>query len=138
MYFPLLGCSIWAPFFMKYLYPFRYFKSKNLNMILAKKIFILIFLLLNCFVDILSTESYAYSSLFLKQLKICFETRNEDKCKEIILLTERMQLREYYMGNLKCQTSILGLQTELIRNIYFDREKDNVSGKTIPSLIKNC
>ena len=45
---------------------------------------------------------------------------------------------EYYKGNLKCQTSILGLQTELIRNIYFDREKDNISGKTIPSLIKNC
>ena len=85
----------------------------------------------------ISAESYYHPS-FLKELKKCFEAEKEDKCKEMILLTERMQLREYYKGNLKCQTSILGLQTELIRNIYFDREKDNVFGKAIPSLIKNC
>ena len=79
-----------------------------------------------------------YHSLFLKELKECFEAENEDKCNEMILLTERMQLREYYNGNLKCQTSILGLQTELIRNIYFEKNKNNISWKTIPSLIKNC
>ena len=85
----------------------------------------------------ISTESY-YHPLFLKQLKKCFEIENDDDCKEMILFAEQMQLREYDKGNLRCQTSILGLQTELIRNIYFDRGKDNVSWKTIPSLIKNC
>ena len=106
-------------------------------MIVRKNLLILIFFLLNCFVDTISTEPYYYSS-FLNELKKCFEYEKEDKCKEMILLTERMQLREYYKGNLKCQTSILGLQTELIRNIYFDREIDNVSVKMIPFLIKNC
>ena len=106
-------------------------------MIIRKNLFILIFLLLNCFVEVILTEPN-YQSSFLKELKKCFEFDKEDKCKEMILLTERMQLREYYEGNLKCQTSILGLQTELIRNIYFDKEKDDVSGKTIPTLIKNC
>ena len=106
-------------------------------MILRKILFILTFSLLNGFVSKISTKPYYHSS-FLKEVKKCFQAENEDKCKEMILLTERMQLREYYEGNLKCQTSILGLQTELIRNIYFDKEKDNVSGKTIPSLIKNC
>ena len=106
-------------------------------MIIRKILFILTFLLLNCFVHKISTEPY-HHSLFLKELKKCFQAENKDKCKKMILLTERMQLREYYEGNLKCQTSILGLQTELIRNIYFAREKDNVSVKTIPSLIKNC
>ena len=94
-------------------------------------------MVLNCFVEIISAETFYHSS-FLRELKKCFESDKEEKCKEMILLTERMQLREYYRGNLKCQTSILGLQTELIRNIYFDREKNNVSWKTIPSLIKNC
>ena len=112
-------------------------KLKKLFMIIRKNLFILIFLSLNCFVERISTEPN-YQSSFLKELKKCFEVKNEDKCKEMILLTERMQLREYYEGNLKCQTSILGLQTELIRIMYFNREKDNVSGKTIPSLIKNC
>ena len=106
-------------------------------MIERKKLFIFIFLVLNCFVEMISTESYYHSS-FLKELKKCFKTVNDDKCKEMILLTESLQLREYYEGNLKCQTSILGFQTELIRNIYFDRKKDNVSMKTFPSLIKNC
>ena len=106
-------------------------------MTLRKKLLILIFFVLNCFV-FMTLADPNYHSSFLKELKRCFEADKEDKCKEMILLTERMQLREYYKGNLKCQTSILGLQTELIRNIYFDREKDNISGKTIPSLIKNC
>ena len=106
-------------------------------MILRKNLLILIILVLNCFVDVISTQPY-YPESFLTELKKCFEVEKEDKCKEMILLTEQMQLREYYKGNLKCQTSILGLQTELIRNIYFDREIDNVSVKTIPFLIKNC
>ena len=85
----------------------------------------------------ISTEPY-YQSAFYKELKKCFEAKDEDKCRKMILLTEQMQLKEYDKGNLKCQTSILGLQTELIRNIYFDREIDELSGKTIPYLIKNC
>ncbi len=106
-------------------------------MTIEKKLFILIFLVLNCVVDMTSSENYFHSS-FLKEFKNCFETKNEDKCNKIILLTERMQLREYNEGNFKCQTSILGLQTELIRNIYFHGVKDNVFEKTIQSLIKNC
>ena len=106
-------------------------------MIVRKNLFILILLVLNSFSEMILTEPNYHSS-FLKELKKCFDADNEVKCKEMILLTEQMQLREYNKGNLKCQTSILGLQTELIRNIYFDREKDNVAMKIIPSLIKNC
>ena len=127
-----------SPFFYEiFLIPLDLINLRKLFMITRKKLFILIFLVLNCFVDMISTESYYHSS-FLKKMKKCFKTENKDKCKEMILLTERMQLREYYEGNLKCQTSILGLQTELIRNIYFDSGKDNISWRTIPSLIKNC
>ena len=106
-------------------------------MIVRKSLFILIFLLLNCFVEMISTEPN-YQLTFLKELKKCFEAENQDKCKEMIMLTERMQLKEYYEGNLKCQTSILGLQTELVKNIYFNSDKGKLSGKTISSLIKNC
>ena len=104
---------------------------------IRKNLLILILLVFSCSNKLISTEPY-YNSLFLKELKKCFEIDSDDKCKEMILMTERMQLREYNKGNLKCQTSILGLQTELIRNVYFNREKDYISAKTIPSLIKNC
>ena len=106
-------------------------------MIVRKNFFILILFAFNCFVGMISADLY-FNSSFLQELKKCFETENDDKCKQMILLTERMQLKEYYKGNFKCQTSILGLQTELIKNIYFDRNKINISLKTIPSLIKNC
>ena len=102
-----------------------------------KNFLIVVPLALNCLVEIISAEPFLNSS-FLTELQQCFETDNDDKCKEIILRTERIQLSEYYKGNLKCQTSILGLQTELIRNIYFDIKIDNFSGETISSLIKNC
>ena len=104
---------------------------------IRKNLLILILLVFSCSNKLISTELY-YSSLFLKELKKCFEIDSDDKCKEMILLTERMQLREYNKGNLKCQTSILGLQTELIKNIYFDKNQKKLSEKTIPSLIKNC
>jgi len=106
-------------------------------MILRKNLFILILLIFNCFAQMVTSEPYYHSSL-LNELKKCFKDENYNKCKKIILLTERMQTREYYKGNLKCQTSILGLQSEVIKNIYFDKNKDNFSLKTIPSLIKNC
>ena len=122
---------------MKYFYIVRSHKVKKLFMIIRKSLLILILLILNSSVEMISTEPYYHSS-FLKELKKCFVTKNDDKCKEMILLTERMQLREYYKGNFKCQTSLLGLQTELIKNIYFENDKDNLSWKTIPSLIKNC
>jgi len=83
------------------------------------------------------TESF-YQSSFLKELKKCFQSDKNFKCEELIYKTEQMQLSEFYRGNLKCQTSILGLQTEIIRNIYFERLKDYKSVKTIPFLIKNC
>tara|TARA_Y100000589_G_scaffold128172_1_gene122059 strand:- start:206 stop:526 length:321 start_codon:yes stop_codon:yes gene_type:complete len=106
-------------------------------MILRKNLFILIIFVINSFVAIRSIES-SYHHSFLKELKKCFKIDNHANCREMILLIERMQLGEYNKGNLRCQTSLLGLQTELIRNIYFDRNEDNISGKTIPSLIKNC
>ena len=138
MYYPELGCSILSTFFyVIFFIQLDLIKLKKLFMILRKNLFILILLLLNSFVDVISTEPNYHSS-FIKELKKCFGVENKDNCEEMILLTERMQLREYYKGNIKCQTSLLGLQTELIRNIYFDGEKDNVSGKIIPSLIKNC
>ena len=106
-------------------------------MIIRKNLLILIFFVLNCFVEMISTES-SYHSSFLKEIKKCVETNNDHKCKELILLAERKQLDEFYKGNLKCQTSILGLQTEIIKNIYFERSKDNIFEKIIPSVIKNC
>ena len=106
-------------------------------MTVRKNLSILIILILNVFCETLSAESHKHSS-FLKEVEECLKPAIDYKCKEMILITERMQMDEFYKGNLKCQTSILGLQSELIRNIYFVRDKNFVSGNIIQSLIKNC
>ena len=106
-------------------------------MTVRKNLSILIFLILNFFCHALLAESHKHSS-FLKEVKKCLKPTIEYKCKEMILITERMQMDEFYKGNLKCQTSILGLQSELIRNIYFVRDKNYFSENIIQSLIKNC
>ena len=61
------------------------------------------------------------------------------ECNELILLTENIQMKEYQKGNFKCQTSLLGVQTELIRRNYFYNKKNKqISEITIKHVIKNC
>ena len=51
---------------------------------------------------------------------------------------EKIQLVEYEQNRYKCQTSILGLQTELIEVYYFKKLKKNKKAIMIPYVIKNC
>tara|TARA_Y100000589_G_scaffold79459_1_gene73170 strand:- start:2886 stop:3206 length:321 start_codon:yes stop_codon:yes gene_type:complete len=99
--------------------------------------FLVVFLLLNSFYSDVSTETNL-TNTFLKDVKNCFSTEEFLKCKGIISQAEKMQLYEYSKGNLKCQTSLLGMQTELIRNIYFQKDKKKLSSKIINNVIKNC
>ena len=75
---------------------------------------------------------------FLDELTYCLELESKDKCDYIIAEIENTQLDQYEKGNFKCQTSLLGLQTELIKSIYFDQTNDRFKGFTIPFVIKNC
>ncbi len=84
------------------------------------------------------SSEYYLTSAFLVDLENCLASKRYKKCHGYITKSEKMQLNEYAKGNLKCQTSILGLQTELIRIIYFETNKKESFGKSIPNLIKNC
>ena len=51
---------------------------------------------------------------------------------------EKIQLVESEQDRFKCQTSILGLQTELIEAYYFKNLKKYQNPIMIPYVIKNC
>ena len=51
---------------------------------------------------------------------------------------EKIQLVESEQNRYKCQSSIIGLQTELIEAYYFRNFKKNKEGIMIPYVIKNC
>jgi len=72
------------------------------------------------------------------ELKICLKKNNFENCKKLILITEKLQIEASNKGNFKCQSTLLGIQSELIKNLYFEKY-DNRSNSIITSnLIKNC
>ena len=116
---------------------FRYlikkFVLKNKNFLI-----LLIVILLN----VLPNSSFAAISivnyLTLDELKTCLRKSNFEECQNLILIMEKLQIEASNKGNFRCQSTLLGIQTELIKNLYF--EKNKILPKPIihSNLIKNC
>ena len=51
---------------------------------------------------------------------------------------EKMQIVEFERNRFKCQSSILGLQTELIEDYFFNKVPKKLKPISIPYVIKNC
>ena len=86
----------------------------------------------------LFSSTYFQKAPLIRNIRNCFTIQDYEVCKQMVVELERIQLIEYEKGNIKCQTSLLGVQTELVRNIYFDIPREHKPGKTISSVIKNC
>ena len=74
----------------------------------------------------------------LKKSNECFKGLQYKECRNLFIEMEKIQLVESEQNRYKCQTSILGLQTELIEAYYFKKLKKNQNGIMIPFVIKNC
>ena len=98
------------------------------------------FLFLNFFLS--SSNVFADSALpkadILKRANECLKYSKNQRCKNLILDLEEIQLTKFELNKFKCQTSILGLQTEIIEAFYFKKTKKTTIGIMIPYVIKNC
>jgi len=74
----------------------------------------------------------------LKKSNKCLRESNIKDCKKLILHMEKMQIVEFERNRFKCQTSILGLQTELIQGYFFNKVPKRLNVISIPYVIKNC
>ena len=83
-------------------------------------------------------DYYDEKSFAVKKIIDCTNNPFLNECKNIISYTESLQLKEYNKGNLRCQTSLLGAQTELIKKMYFSKNEENLKNIHIPFVIKNC
>ncbi len=94
------------------------------------------------FFVLLSNPIFAEQSLtkseILRKSNECFKDFQYKVCNNLLLKMEKMQLVESEQNRYKCQTSILGLQTELIETYYFKKLKKNKKGIMIPYVNKNC
>ena len=77
-------------------------------------------------------------SEILRKSNECFKDIQYKVCNYLLLEIEKLQIVEYEQNRYKCQTSILGLQTELIETFYFKNLKNKKKGIMIPYVIKNC
>jgi len=98
-------------------------------------IFFLKFLLLSNFV---MAETIPTKSKILKQSNDCIRDSQNQVCKELVSEIEKLQLVVFDQNRFKCQSSLLGLQTEIIEAYFFNNFSNERISLMIPYVIKNC
>ena len=98
-------------------------------------ILLLKFLLLsNC----LLAETIPTKSKILKQSSECIKDSQNQICRELVSQIEKLQLVEFDQNRFKCQSSLLGLQSEIIEAYYLKNSLNKRISLMIPYVIKNC
>ncbi|MBO8205035.1 hypothetical protein HA143_07670 [Prochlorococcus marinus CUG1415] len=98
-------------------------------------ILLLKFLLLsNC----LMAETIPTKSKILKQSSECIKDSQKQICRELVSQIEKLQLVEFDQNRFKCQSSLLGLQSELIEAYFLKESYNEKMSFMIPYVIKNC
>jgi len=93
------------------------------------------FLLLSNF---LIAETIPTKSKILKQSNDCFKDSRIQISKELVSEIEKLQLVVFDQNRFKCQSSLLGLQSEIIEAYFFKNFSNERISFMIPYVIKNC
>ena len=83
-------------------------------------------------------ETIPTKSKILKQSSYCFKDSRTQLCKELVSEIEKHQLVVFDHNRFKCQSSLLGLQTEIIEAYFFNNFSNERISLMIPYVIKNC
>ena len=93
------------------------------------------FLLLSNF---LIAETLPTKSVILKESSKCIKDSRNKVCGELISQIEKFQLVVFDQNRFKCQSSLLGLQSEIIEAYFFKNFSKGRISIMIPYVIKNC
>ena len=77
-------------------------------------------------------------SKILKQSSECIKDSQKKECGELISKLEKLQLEVYDQNRFKCQSSLLGLQSELIETYFFKNSSEEKISFMIPYVNKTC
>ena len=83
-------------------------------------------------------ETVPTKSKILKEASYCIKDSQTQACKELIAEIEKLQLVVFDQNRFKCQSSLLGLQTEIIEVYFFNNSSNEKISLMIPYVIKNC
>ena len=93
------------------------------------------FLLLSNF---LLAETIPTKSTILKQSSECIKDSQNQVCRDLVSQIEKLQIVVFDQNKFKCQSSLLGLQSELIEAYFFNNFSNERISFMIPYVIKNC
>ena len=102
------------------------------------KFFTILFLKLLLFSNFLMAETIPTKSKILKQTSECIKNSQNKVCIELVSQIEKFQLVVFDQNRFKCQSSLLGLQSEIIEAYYFKKFPNDRISLMIPYVIKNC
>jgi len=85
-----------------------------------------------------SAEISIVNYLNFDELRTCLRKSNFEECKKLIFIMEKLQVEASNKGNFKCQSTLLGIQTELIKSLYFEKNAFLPESIFNSNLIKNC
>ncbi len=83
-------------------------------------------------------ETIPTKSEILKQTSFCMKYSQTQVCKELISEIEKLQLVVFDQNRFKCQSSLLGLQSEIIEAYYLKNFPNERILFMVPYVIKNC
>ena len=83
-------------------------------------------------------ETIPTKSKILKLSSDCLKDSQTQVCKELVSEIEKLQLAVYDQNRFKCQSSLLGLQTEIIEAYFFNNFSNERISLMIPYVVKNC
>ena len=98
-------------------------------------ILLLKFLLIS---DPLFAETIPTKSNILKQSSACIKDSQKEVCRELVSQIESLQLVLFDQSRFKCQSSLLGLQSEIIEAYFLNNLPNRRVSFMIPYVIKNC
>ena len=83
-------------------------------------------------------ETMLTKSKILKQSSECIKNSENKVCRELIYQIERLQFIAFDQNKFKCQSSLLGLQSELIEAYFLKNFSHKRISFMTPYVNKNC
>ena len=83
-------------------------------------------------------ETIPTKTKILKQFSDCIKDSQNQVCKELISEIEKLQLVVFEQNSFKCQSSLLGLQSEIIEAYFLKNNANDRISLMIPYVIKYC
>ena len=83
-------------------------------------------------------ETIPTKSKILSQSSECIKNPQNLVCKELVSQIEKLQLIVFDQNRFRCQSSLLGLQSEIIEAYFLKNFSNQKISFMIPYVIKNC